>query len=80
MINNTTKTDKIMTTATKKIEIFTTQLRDKTTVFAKNDKKYGICAVSYCNTTQAYKMVEKLKAQGVNCHVRCRSPFYIVMH
>ena len=66
-----------MTTATKKIEILTTQLRNKQTVLAKNDKRYGICAYSYCNIAQANKMVNKLKEQGVKAFVRCGYPFYI---
>jgi hypothetical protein len=66
-----------MSNATKKIEIITTQLRNKSLVLAKNDKRYGICAYSYCNLTQANKMVDKLKQQGVKAFVRCGYPFYI---
>lgn len=66
-----------MKATTKQIEVITTQLRNKVSVLAKNDKRFGICAYTYSNLTQANKMVEKLKAQGVESFVTCGYPFYI---
>lgn len=73
------KNFKIMTTANTQTAILTTQLRDKTTVLAKNDKRFGINAVTYSNVTQAAKKRDTLKEQGIDCFIWGNSPFYIVI-
>lgn len=68
-----------MSNATKQTAIITTQLRNKTVVLAKNDKRFGINAVTYSNVTQAAKKRDTLKEQGIDCFIYGNSPFFIVI-
>jgi len=64
-----------MTTAT--IETF--KLRNGVLVLAKNCKRNGIVPVTYTNNTQATKCKLKLQEQGIDCHVSCGYPIFIVI-
>lgn len=68
-----------MTTATKQTAILTTQLKNKTVVLAKNDKRFGINPITYMNISQARKKLETLRSQNVNCYITGSSVFYIAI-
>jgi hypothetical protein len=55
----------------------TKKLNDGCNVLAVQDKKYGLCAKTFANLTQARNAAEKLRAEGVACEVIGRRPFYV---
>jgi len=57
----------------------TTDLHGIANVLARQSP-YGSTPIQYANLTQARRMAEKLKADGVTCHVRStRRPFYVII-
>lgn len=49
--------------------INTIKLRNGITVYAEINKKFGLCAKTYSNYTQAVQKELTLTAMGVNCSI-----------
>ena len=61
------------------LNITTTKLNNGLTVLAKETKKYGNQAVSYCNFLQAETKQMILLAQGIESYIWGTSAKYIVI-